>query len=156
MTIRWSVIVSGMVLFTVLVSATAMQAQALFSIRAASVEPVDGWLRMRVEHCQSRCFLWISPIAAIVASDIETAQPEVRPNGDRVIAVVFTDAGAQKLRDFTRANLNKFIAMIVDDRLIWAPLVRAEFSKKAVLTGNGQPRGLTQEEVGRIMAALGK
>ena len=73
-----------------------------------------------------------------------------------MIAVTLTDAGAQKLRDFTRANMNKFIAMVVDDKLIWAPLVRGEFSKNTVLTGNGQPHGLTQEEVGLIMAALGK
>src|SRR5438046_2111 len=62
--------------------ASATQAPAQFSIRAASVEPVDGWQRMQVEHCQSRCFLWISPTANIVASDIERAQPEVRPKGD--------------------------------------------------------------------------
>jgi preprotein translocase subunit SecD len=136
--------------------ATTMQARAQFSIRAASIEPVDGWQRMQVEHCQSRCFVWVSPTATIVASDIEKAQPEVRSNGDRVVAVVFTDAGAQKLRDFTRANMNKFVAMIVNGRLIWAPLVRGEFSKETVLTGNGQPHGLTQEEVELIMAALAK
>src|SRR5436853_4677631 len=103
--------------FAVILSATAIQAQARFSIRAASVEPVDGWQQMKVEHCQSRCFVWVSPIAAIVASDIETAQPEVRSNGDNVIAVVFTAAGARKLRDFTRANINKYIAIVVDDSL---------------------------------------
>ena len=145
----------GMVVF-VLISATVMQAQAQFSIRAASTEPVDGWQQMQVEHCRSRCFVWVSPIAAIVASDIKTAKPQVRPNGDMVIAVVFTDSGARKLRDFTRANMNKFIAMIVDDRLICAPLVRAEFSKETVLTGNGQPHGLIQEEVELIMTALHK
>ena len=73
-----------------------------------------------------------------------------------MIAVTLTNAGAQKLRDFTRANINTFIAMVVDDRLIWAPLVRGEFSKNTVLTGNGQPHGLTQEEVELNLAALGK
>jgi|SRR5579862_4521567 len=126
-----------MACFVPMLFATAMQAQPQFSIRAASIEPVDGWQRMQVEHCQLRCFVWVSPTATIVAGDIEKAQPEVRSNGDRVVAVVFTDAGAQKLRDFTRANMNKFIAMIVNDRLIWAPLVRGEFSKETILTGNG-------------------
>jgi preprotein translocase subunit SecD len=134
----------------------ATQAHAQFSIRAASTEPVDGWQQMKVEHCQSRCFVWVSPTAAIVASDIEKARPQVRANGDTVIAVTLTDAGAQKLRDFTKANMNKFIAIVVDDRLIWVPLVHGEFAKQTVLTGNGQPYGLTQEEVGLIMATLGK
>src|ERR1051325_12219510 len=66
----------------VILSASATQAQAQFSIRAASVEPVDGWQRMQVEHCQSRCFLWVSPTATIIASDIEKERPEFSPNGD--------------------------------------------------------------------------
>lgn len=156
MTLRLPAMFLAMACALFLMCSSATQAQAQFSIRAASLEPIDGWQQMKVEHCQSRCFVWVSPIATIVASDIEKARPEVRSNGDKVIAVVFTDSGAQKLRDFTRANMNKFIAMIVDDRLIWAPLVRGEFSKETVLTGNGQPRGLTQEEVERIMAALHK
>ena len=50
----------------------------------------------------------------------------------------------------------KLIALVVDDKVIWAPTVTyiAEAPAKSnVLTGNG-PHGLTQEEVEQIMAIL--
>jgi preprotein translocase subunit SecD len=106
---------------------------------------------MQVEHSERT--VWVAPTAAVVASDIEKAQPEVRTDGDRVIRVVFTDAGANKIRDLTTAQLKKPVALIVDDRLIWAPIVQAVAGKESVLTGNG-PHSLTQEEVERIMASL--
>src|ERR1041384_2229530 len=80
------------------------QAHAQFSIRAASDTAVDGWEQMPIENCQSQCLRWVSPTAAIVASDIEKAQPQVRVDGDRVIGVTMTDTGAEKLRAFTEAQ----------------------------------------------------
>jgi preprotein translocase subunit SecD len=140
-----------MAVSVVFLFAGMVQAQSPLSIRPASDIPVDGWQRMQVEH--SDRFVWVSPIAAATSSDIEKAQPEVNSNGDTRIAVVFTDEGAKRMRDLTIAQKNKLIALVVDGRLIWAPLVRAETGKESVLTGNG-PHGLTQEEVDRIMAIL--
>ena len=109
---------------------------------------------MQVEH--SDRVVWVSPTAAVVASDIEQALPEVRADGDTVIRVVFTDAGVNKLHDLTAAEFRKLIAMVVDDKVIWAPTVQyiAEApAKNNVLTGNG-PHGLAQDEVDRILASL--
>ena len=135
-------------------SASAMQAQAQLSIRAASAEPVQGWQRMQVEH--SNRAVWVSPTAALIASDIEQAQPEVRADGYQIIRVVFTDTGVKKLHDLTAAQFKKLIAMVVDGKVIWAPVVQyvAEAAaKNNVLTGN-TPQGLTPDEVERIMAIL--
>src|ERR1051325_4807752 len=113
----------------VILLASATQAHAQFSIRAASLEPVEGWERMQVEHCQgSRCTVWVSPIAAVTASDIEKAQPDhTSAEGQTRGAVVFTNAGAKHMADLTTAQLHKQIAMILDGKVIWAPLVMAEF-----------------------------
>ncbi len=138
----------------VVLLAGILQAQSRLSIRAASREPVEGWQRMQVEH--SGGVIWVSPTTALTASDIEQAQPEIRADGYSVIRVVFTDAGVNKLHDLTAAQLKKLIALVVDDKVIWAPTVTyiAEApAKNNVLTGNG-PHGLTQEEVERIMAIL--
>ena len=132
------------------------KAQSRLSIRAASAEPVDGWKMKQVEHCEGRCAVWVSPTAAITESDIEHAQPEVRADGYRIINVVFTDAGLDKMHDLTAAQLKKLVVLIVDDKVVWAPTVQYIFgaaAKKNVLTGN-TPNGLTQEEVERIMAIL--
>ena len=90
------------------------------SIRAASAQPVEGRQRMQVEH--SDRVIWVSPTSSITAGDIEKAQPEVRPDGDTVIAVVFTDAGAEKMQTLTRAQMKKLVALVVDGRVVWAPI----------------------------------
>ena len=137
----------------VILFGTATQAHAQFSIRAASVEPVEGWQQMQVEHSDQ--VVWVSPTAAITASDIEKAQHEINPvDGATRIAVVFTDAGAKKFSDLTAAQVKKLTAMVVDGKVIWAPMVMGMITgKEGVLYGDG-PRGLTQEHVERILALL--
>jgi preprotein translocase subunit SecD len=143
----------------VLLSVGALQAQLYFgtprfSLRAASVEPVDGWQKMQLEHCQSRCDRWVAPTAALHAGDIESAQPEVRADGYRVIKVVYTDAAVNKMRDLTTAQIKKPIALVVDGKLLWAPQVNfTQADKESSITGN-TPTGLTQEEVDLIMSIL--
>src|SRR5438093_11524146 len=97
------------------------RAQSRLSLRAASVEPVDGWQTMRVEHCQGeRCTVWVSPTAALTENAIENAQPEIRAaDGSRVINTVLTDEGASKVHDLTTAQLNQYRASVVHDKLIW-------------------------------------
>jgi preprotein translocase subunit SecD len=154
MSIRFSTMLLGVIFL----SATAMQAQAQFSIRAASIEPVEGWDRIQVEHCQgSRCIVWVAPTAAIVASDIESARPQINAaDGATHIAVVFTDTGAKKFSDLTAAQVKKLVAMVVDGKVIWAPMVTGMITgKEGVLYGDG-PGGLTQEHVERILALLRK
>ena len=57
------------------------------------------------------------------------------------------------MADLTTAQLHKYMAMILDGKVIWAPLVMAEFhpgvGKQGMLAGSG-PHGLTQEEVERM------
>src|SRR2546430_13526575 len=89
-----------------------------YSYRAASAEPVEGWQRMQVEH--SNGVVWVSPTGAVIASDIEKAQPEIRADGYRVIRIFLTDAGANKLHDLMAAQLRKLVALVVDDKVIWA------------------------------------
>ena len=138
----------------VILSVGIVPAQAQLSIRAASAEPVEGWQRMQVEH--SNRVIWVTPTAAITASDIEQAQPKIRADGYQIIRAVFTDAGVSKLHDLTAAQLKKLIVLVVDDKVIWAPMVMyvaGPAAKNNVLTGN-TPHGLTPEEVDRIMAIL--
>src|SRR2546428_6532367 len=148
-------IASWIACIVVILSADTIQAQAEFSIRAASAEPVDGWQRMQVEH--SNRVVWVSPIAAVTASDIEKAQPDhTSVEGQTRVAVVFTDAGAKHFADLTTAQLHKQIAMVLDGKVIWAPMVMAEFhadvGKEGMLAGRG-PHGLTPPKGGSIIVA---
>ena len=142
----------------VVLSVCVLHAQSpRLSLRAASIQPVEAWQTMQVEHCRGeRCTVWVSPTAALTESDIEQALPEVRADGSRVINVVFTDAGVNKLHDLTAAQFKKPIALVVDGKVIWAPMVQyiaGALAKNNVLTG-ATPTGLTQEEVELIMSVL--
>jgi preprotein translocase subunit SecD len=139
------------VCFVVFAFCKTVQAQARFSIRAASAQPVEGWQPMRLEHSDRT--IWVAPVAAVLAGDIQKAQAEVRADGSRVITVIFTDVGETKIRDLTTAQLKKHVALVVDGKLIWAPVVQTVAGKESVLTGN-QPNGLTEEEAERILASL--
>src|SRR2546422_8753055 len=112
MSIRLSAMLLSLAFLFVLVAASATQAQDQFSIRAASAEPVEGWQRMQVEH--SNGVVWVAPTAAVTASDIEKAQPEIRADGYQIIRVVFTDSGVNKLHDLTAAQLKKLIVLVGD------------------------------------------
>ena len=135
-----------------LLSASVLQAQSQLSIHAASATPVEGWERMQVEH--STRFVWVPPTAAFTANDIEQAEPVVPPDdGYRVIIITFTDQGAMKARDLSIAQRDKLIALVVDNKVVWAPTIKSEIAKESVLTGS-TPMGLSQEEVERIMSIL--
>src|SRR5881628_3109900 len=62
----------------------------------------------------------------------------------------------EQTADLTAAQLKKHIALVVDGKVVWAPIVTyvaGPAAKNNVLTGS-TPSGLTQEEVERIMEIL--
>jgi preprotein translocase subunit SecD len=130
---------------------SVLQAQAQFSIRAASEEPVQGWQRVEFENRA----VWISPTVSLSAADIQTAAQSKDQKGGTAVSVFFTDSGEKKMRDLSKAQMNKLIAVMLDGTVLSAPRVRAEIGKEGLITGR-PPNGLSAAEVQRILAAVGK
>ena len=127
----------------------ALQAQAQFNMNAAAEEPVPGWQKMDVEgHA-----VWVNPTPALTSADIQGVQPATDTNYGNFVKVLFTDAGARKMRELTTAQMNKLIAMELDGKLISAPKVRSVISNDGIITGK-PPSGLTNEEVRRILTSM--
>ncbi len=139
------------VCFAVLLLGGALQAQAQFSIRAASSEPVPGWDRVEVDNR----VIWISPTASLTAADVASSGQTTRPDGRIAVGVTFTETGAGKMRTLSTAQLNKPIAIMLDGKVLSAPTVRGEIGKEALITGNG-PNGLTADEVQKLLASLNR
>jgi preprotein translocase subunit SecD len=134
--------------------AGALQAQSQFSIHAASSEPVAGWQKMQLEDKM----VWVNPIPALVSADVERAVPFKDPQGHNGVSTTFTEAGARKMRELSAAQMDKLVAMILDGKVIFAPLVRSVFpgpDRGAIVTGNG-PTGLTVEQVQRILVSVNR
>jgi preprotein translocase subunit SecD len=96
--------------------------------------------------------IWVAPTPSLTSSDIESALPGTDQAGRRSVAIRFTDAGSEKMRKLSAAQINKPIAMVLDGKLIWAPVVRSEIARDASITGGAN--GLTQEDVQRILASV--
>lgn len=134
----------------VVLTGSALQAQQ-FEIRAATIESTDGWQRMERPGGQGP--IWVSPTTSLTGADIERAQENRDADGRLAVSIELTDAGAEKMRQLSTAQLGKPVAMVLGGRLIWAPTMRAEISNEAMITGGGV-NGLTQDEVEQILVSV--
>ena len=146
------------VLFTACVAtilfAGALQAQGQFGFHAASAEPVAGWQKMESGDKS----VWVNPVPTLVSADVERALPGRVTEGHNAVTLVFTEAGAKKMRELSAAQANKLIAMILDGKVIFAPRVSGAFpgpDRLVLVTGNS-PTGLTVEQVQKILVSVNR
>ena len=125
------------------------QAQVRFTMNAASDDAVAGWQKMEIDGRS----IWVSPTPALTSADIRGAEPASDRNYGNFVKVVFTDAGAKKMRDLSTAQMNKLIAMVLDGKVLSAPKVRSVISNEGIITGK-RPDGLTTGEVRRILTSV--
>lgn len=82
-------------------------------------------------------------------SDIADASVE-EMNNEFVVLVDFTEEGKSKWSRITGENIGKNIAILVDKKLVTAPIIRARIDQgKAIING-----GFTKEEAERIAEGI--
>lgn len=142
---RKSVVIIGLIIG--LLASTFLYGQGSLEIRAASNSAVAGWQQMSAPGGGT---LWVSPSNALTSADIARGEPRTDAKGQRTVGVVFTDDGARKMAQLSKAQTNQPIAMLLDGKLVWAPMVRSTIEKEAVLSG------VTPEVLQRVLASLKK
>lgn len=141
---------SSLIGLIVIMMASVVTGQVPLEIRAASAVETAGWRPMRTAG--DRAPVWVAPTSQLTSADIARAEVRTLANGDPAVAVVFTDDGARKIAALSDAQISKPIAILLDGRLVWAPIVRSTISKEAVLSGG--PGGLTPAEIQRLLASF--
>ncbi|HYE86290.1 MAG TPA: hypothetical protein VEA16_08035 [Vicinamibacterales bacterium] len=127
-----------------------LNGQAPVQFRAAASTPVAGWERMPSPGGDA---LWVSPDARLTAGDI--ARAEARSiDGQPAVEIVLTDEGARKMSILSTEQIDKPIALLLDGKVIWAPVVRSAIGKAALLTGG--PGGLTKAQIDRLLTSFKK
>lgn len=122
-----------------------LNGQAPVQIRAAASSAVAGWERTSSPDGDP---LWVAPDSRLTAADI--ARAEARSiDGQSAVAIVLTDEGAKKMAALSAEQLNNPIALLLDGKVIWAPIVRSAIGKEAILTGG--PGGLTTAQIDRLL-----
>ena len=132
-------------LIAVFLAAVFIQAQGALEIRAASHTAVAGWQQVSTPDGKT---VWVSTTAALTTADIARGEPRTEANGQRTVGVVFTADGARKMAQLSAAQTNRHIALLLDGKVIWVPIVRSIIEKEAVLSG------VTPEVVQRVLASL--
>jgi preprotein translocase subunit SecD len=141
-----------LMLFVVLILfCGVLQAQTQFTIRAASDQAVPGWDQMEYDNHA----VWVSPTISLTSADILRAEPTRGSDGRTAVGVILTDAGAQKMHDLSSAQLNSLIAMVLDGKVIFAPKVRGQMDKEALITGN-TPAGVPADVAQRIVDSVNR
>lgn len=73
----------------------------------------------------------------MTGSDLKTAKEQIDNGKKSVVAIEFTDEGAQKFADLTAANVGHKISITLDGEVLTAPVVNEAITGgKAVITGS--------------------
>lgn len=121
--------------------------KVIVEFRAAQLEPDSTRLSMSSQNFPEIIYVHNEPV--ITNLDIDSAAVS-RMNQSYSVELFFQGPAKEKLAEFTRQNLNKHIAILVDGELVSAPAVRAPLvDGLALITGN-----FTEEEAKRIAQGI--
>jgi preprotein translocase subunit SecD len=136
-------------IFSVCCSVGTGSAQVTFALRM--VVPCDARnasLPMNVEGEGGK--FCMQQEAIVDQADVKLAEVASEPNGPRV-RLTLTDAGSRKLLDTTRKNIGNRIGVVLNGRLLSAPIVRAPISNGIPISGH-----FTEQERNDIVAAFNR
>jgi preprotein translocase subunit SecD len=142
---RRSIVIIGLIVG--LLASSFLSGQGSLEIRAASNTAVAGWQEMSLPGGGR---VWVSTTNALTLADIARGEPRTDASGQRTVGVVFTADGARKMAALSAAQVDKPIALLLDGKVVWAPVVRGTIEKEAVLSG------VTPEVVQRVLTSVKK
>jgi preprotein translocase subunit SecD len=126
-----------------------LNGQTPVEIRAASASAVSGWRQMSSPGGNP---LWVAPTVQLTSADIARAEARTDADAGPSVALLLTDEGARKMTELSATQANKPIALLLDGKVIWAPVVRGSIGKEVRLTGG--KGGLTQAQIDRLLASF--
>jgi len=115
-----------------------------FELRRAESKPAEGLTEAVVEGTNEKVYLHKE--TAITNKEIAEAQATTDDSNKPAIAITFTKEGQKKFAELSREHQGKPLAIIVDGKVLCAPIVRDEISgNKAMIIGS-----FTKEEAEKI------
>jgi preprotein translocase subunit SecD len=118
-----------------------------FEIRRAESEPAEGLTEATVVGTTNKVYLHKE--TSLTNEDINEARVNTDNQKQPRIQITFTKEGGMKMAKLTKEHNNKPLAILVGGKVIAAPIVRAEISKFAVITGS-----FTKEEAEKIAKSI--
>jgi len=94
------------------------------------------------------CYL-LERTPAITGGDLKTAQVSEGSFGDPVVLVTLTEPAGVRFGHATAANVGRQLAILLDGRVLTAPVVRTEIGSEAIIEG-----GFSQQEAQDLAVLL--
>ncbi len=118
-----------------------------FEVRLAESKPTPGLTEATVEGSKTKVYL--HDTAELTGSDVADARA-VERDRKAAIEIVFTESARKKLASLTEKHVGKPLALLVDGKVAFAPILRAQIADgKALITGN-----FTLEEAQRLAKGI--
>jgi preprotein translocase subunit SecD len=115
--------------------------------RRAETKNADGLTPATIAGTDEKIYL--HKTADATNADIADARVGVDGACNPAIDVTFTKEGAKKMEALSEKHQDKPLAILIDGKVVSAPVVRAKFSDKAQITGK-----FTKEEVEKLVKAI--
>jgi len=123
------------------------RAKVTVEFKRAQSKPTDGHAEATIEGTNEKVYL--PKRADATSADIAKASAGTDDNNNPLIEIEFTKEGAKKMAVLSEAQQNKRIAIVIDGKVVSAPVVRAKIGSRAQITGK-----FTKQEVERIVKAI--
>jgi preprotein translocase subunit SecD len=117
------------------VAQTANPAVTAFEMRLAETQPAAGLVEAEVPDSSTKVYLHREAIvtnADVVEARVISGITSVNFN----VAVTFNSAGAAKMARATASHIDKPVAILINSRVIAAPIVRSQITDQAVISGD--------------------
>jgi preprotein translocase subunit SecD len=121
--------------------------EAKIEFRRAESAPADGLIEARVAGSDQKVYL--HKTADATDKDVADIRVTADQRGEPAIEITFTREGAKKMARLSERHNGRPVAVLVDGEVISAPIVKAKFSTKALITGR-----FTVEEVEQIVKKI--
>ena len=115
----------------------------------ADLEILEGDVRDQDDKVVGKQYYGVEKRRVITGRDLRTARPGVGQFSEPVVNFSLTPSGAEIFGKTTGENINTGLAIILDGRVVSAPVIRARIDNEGIIEG-----GFTQQEAEDLSTVL--
>jgi preprotein translocase subunit SecD len=117
--------------------------------RRALDEAAPGFTQRQIEGTSRSVYVHDTADYTLTPDNIEEARAGTDDRMMPTIEITFTKQGGEKMSRLTEDSIGKLLAILVDGRVVSAPVVRSKISGAAIIQGD-----FTEDEVKQIVRSL--
>ncbi|HVR95293.1 MAG TPA: protein translocase subunit SecD [Thermoanaerobaculia bacterium] len=113
------------------------------------LEILEGDVRDNQGDVVGKTYYAVEKRRAVTGRDLKTARPAMGQFRDPIVQFSLTSEGANKFGDLTGNNVGSGLAIVLDGRVVSAPVIRSRITSEGVIEGQ-----FTQQEVQDLSTVL--